>query len=107
MDENGYYNAAHPEEGTITIQDNMCGDGRINTIPTDTDVLVIYASANDITANAQIGELDDQDETHLKYAYGLMLRKIIKDCRMPRSSLAFHIIFTILIIMPIILIKII
>lgn len=64
VDENGYYNAAHPEEGTITIQDNMCGDGRINTIPTDTDVLVIYASANDITANAQIGELDDQDETH-------------------------------------------
>ncbi|WP_347147420.1 SGNH/GDSL hydrolase family protein, partial [Phocaeicola vulgatus] len=50
VDENGYYNAAHPEEGTITIQDNMCGDGRINTIPTDTDVLVIYASANDITA---------------------------------------------------------
>ena len=77
VDENGYYNAAHPEEGTITIQDNMCGDGRINTIPTDTDVLVIYASANDITANAQIGELDDQDENHLKYAYGLMLRKFI------------------------------
>ena len=57
VDENGYYNAAHPEEGTITIQDNMCGDGRINTIPTDTDVLVRYASANDITANAQIGEV--------------------------------------------------
>ena len=107
VDENGYYNAAHPEEGTITIQDNMCGDGRINTIPTDTDVLVIYASANDITASAQIGELDDQDETHLKYAYGLMLRKIIKRLPDARSSLAFHIIFTILIIMPIILIKII
>ena len=85
VDENGYYNAAHPEEGTITIQDNMCGDGRINTIPTDTDVLVIYASANDITANAQIGELDDQDETHLKYAYGLMLRKIIK--RLPDAKI--------------------
>lgn len=85
VDENGYYNAAHPEEGTITIQDNMCGDGRINTIPTDTDVLVIYASANDITANAQIGELDDQDETHLKYAYGLMLRKIIK--RLPNAKI--------------------
>jgi len=89
VDENGYYNAAHPEEGTITIQDNMCGDGRINTIPTDTDVLVIYASANDITANAQIGELDDQDETHLKYAYGLMLRKIIK--RLPNAKIfAWH-----------------
>jgi hypothetical protein len=85
VDENGYYNAAHPEEGTITIQDNMCGDGRINTIPTDTDVLVIYASANDITANAQIGELDDQDENHLKYAYGLMLRKIIK--RLPDAKI--------------------
>ena len=85
VDENGYYNAAYPEEGTITIQDNMCGDGRINTIPTDTDVLVIYASANDITANAQIGELDDQDETHLKYAYGLMLRKIIK--RLPDAKI--------------------
>ena len=85
VDENGYYNAAHPEEGTITIQDNMCGDGRINTIPTDTDVLVIYASANDITASAQIGELDDQDETHLKYAYGLMLRKIIK--RLPDAKI--------------------
>ena len=85
VDENGYYNAAHPEEGTITIQDNMCGDGRINTIPTDTDVLVIYASANDITANAQIGELDDQDENHLKYAYGLMLRKIIK--RLPNAKI--------------------
>ena len=85
VDENGYYNAAHPEEGTITIQDNMCGNGRINTIPTDTDVLVIYASANDITANAQIGELDDQDENHLKYAYGLMLRKIIK--RLPDAKI--------------------
>ena len=85
VDENGYYNAAHPEEGTITIQDNMCGDGRINTIPTDTDVLVIYASANDITANAQIGELDDQDENHLKYAYGIMLRKIIK--RLPDAKI--------------------
>ena len=53
--------------------------------PTDTDVLVIYASANDITANAQIGELDDQDENHLKYAYGLMLRKIIK--RLPDAKI--------------------
>lgn len=57
MKRNGYYNAAHPEEGTITIQDNMCGDGRIILFRTDTDVLVIYASANDITASAQIENL--------------------------------------------------
>ena len=63
----------------------MCGDERVNTIPLDTDVLCVYASANDITASVEMGTLDDGDESHFMYAYGLMVRKIVK--RLPKAKI--------------------
>lgn len=85
VNEDGYYNASNPDSGTITISDYMCGDERVNTIPLDTDVLCVYASANDITASVEMGTLDDGDESHFMYAYGLMVRKIVK--RLPKAKI--------------------
>lgn len=85
VNEDGYYNASDPNSGTITISDYMCGDERVNTIPLDTDVLCVYASANDITASVEMGTLDDDDESHFMYAYGLMVRKIVK--RLPKAKI--------------------
>ena len=85
VNEDGYYNASDPDSGTITISDYMCGDERVNTIPLDTDVLCVYASANDITASVEMGTLDDGDESHFMYAYGLMVRKIVK--RLPKAKI--------------------
>lgn len=85
VNEDGYYNASNPNSGTITISDYMCGDERVNTIPLDTDVLCVYASANDITASVEMGTLDDGDESHFMYAYGLMVRKIVK--RLPKAKI--------------------
>lgn len=85
VNEDGYYNASKPDSGTITISDYMCGDERVNTIPLDTDVLCVYASANDITASVEMGTLDDGDESHFMYAYGLMVRKIVK--RLPKAKI--------------------
>lgn len=85
INEDGYYNASNPDSGTITISDYMCGDERVNTIPLDTDVLCVYASANDITASVEMGTLDDGDESHFMYAYGLMVRKIVK--RLPKAKI--------------------
>lgn len=85
VDENGYYNASNPDSGTITISDYMCGDERINTIPLDTDILCVYAGANDITASVEIGTLEDGDESHFMYAYGLMIRKLV--ARLPNAKI--------------------
>lgn len=85
VNEDGYYNASNLDSGTITISDYMCGDERVNTIPLDTDVLCVYASANDITASVEMGTLDDGDESHFMYAYGLMVRKIVK--RLPKAKI--------------------
>lgn len=85
VNKDGYYNASNPNSGTITISDYMCGDERVNTIPLDTDVLCVYASANDITASVEMGTLDDGDESHFMYAYGLMVRKIVK--RLPKAKI--------------------
>lgn len=85
VDENGYYNASNPDSGTITISDYMCGDERINTIPLDTDIVCVYAGANDITANVEIGTLEDGDESHFMYAYGLMIRKLVT--RLPNAKI--------------------
>lgn len=85
VNEDGYYNASNPDSGTITISDYMCGDERVNTIPLDTDVLCVYASANDIAASVEMGTLDDGDESHFMYAYGLMVRKIVK--RLPKAKI--------------------
>lgn len=85
VNKDGYYNASSPDSGTTTISDYMCGDGRVNTIPLDTDVLCVYAGANDITASVEMGTLDDGDESHFMYAYGLMVRKIVK--RLPKAKI--------------------
>ena len=85
VDEYGYYHAGNPSEGTISIKDYMCGDERVSTIPLDTDVLIIYASANDISGSVELGSIDDGDETHFYYAYALMIRKIIK--RIPNAKI--------------------
>lgn len=85
VDESGYYHASNPSEGTISIKDYMCGDGRVSTIPLDTDILIIYASANDISSSVELGSIDDGDETHFYYAYALMIRKIIK--RIPNAKI--------------------
>lgn len=85
VNEDGYYNASNPDSGTITISDYMCGDERVNTIPLDIDVLCVYAGANDITASVEMGTLDDGDESHFMYAYGLMVRKIVK--RLPKAKI--------------------
>lgn len=85
VDESGYYHASKPSEGTITIKDYMCGDERVSTIPLDTDILIIYASANDISNSVELGSIDDGDETHFYYAYALMIRKIIK--RIPNAKI--------------------
>lgn len=85
VDESGYYHASNPSEGTKTIKDYMCGDGRISTIPLDTDILIIYASANDISGSVELGSIDDGDETHFYYAYALMIRKIIE--RIPNAKI--------------------
>nr|DAY10483.1 MAG TPA: hypothetical protein [Caudoviricetes sp.] len=85
VDENGYYNASNPDSGTITISDYMCGDERINTIPLDTDILCVYAGANDITASVEIGTLEDGDESNFMYAYGLMIRKLV--ARLPNAKI--------------------
>ena len=85
VDENGYYNASNPNSGTITISDYMCGDERINTIPLDTDVVCVYAGVNDITASVEIGTLEDGDESHFMYAYGLMIRKLVT--RLPNAKI--------------------
>lgn len=85
VDESGYYHASNPSEGTISIKDYMCGDERVSTIPLDTDILIIYASANDISSSVELGSIDDGDETHFYYAYALMIRKIIK--RIPNAKI--------------------
>lgn len=85
VDEYGYYHASNPSEGTISIKDYMCGDERVSTIPLDTDILIIYASANDISGSVELGSIDDGDETHFYYAYALMIRKIIK--RIPNAKI--------------------
>lgn len=85
VDEYGYYHARNPSEGTISIKDYMCGDERVSTIPLDTDILIIYASANDISGSVELGSIDDGDETHFYYAYALMIRKIIK--RIPNAKI--------------------
>lgn len=85
VDEYGYYHASKPSEGTISIKDYMCGDERVSTIPLDTDILIIYASANDISGSVELGSIDDGDETHFYYAYALMIRKIIK--RIPNAKI--------------------
>lgn len=85
VDEYGYYHASNPSEGTISIKDYMCGDERVSTIPLDTDILIIYASANDISSSVELGSIDDGDETHFYYAYALMIRKIIK--RIPNAKI--------------------
>lgn len=85
VDESGYYHASNPSEGTISIKDYMCGDERVSTIPLDTDILIIYASANDISGSVELGSIDDGDETHFYYAYALMIRKIIK--RIPNAKI--------------------
>lgn len=85
VNENGFYNASNPDSGTITISDYMCGDERINTIPLDTNILCVYAGANDITASVEIGTLEDGDESHFMYAYGLMIRKLV--ARLPNAKI--------------------
>lgn len=85
VDEYGYYHASNPSQGTISIKDYMCGDERVSTIPLDTDILIIYASANDISGSVELGSIDDGDETHFYYAYALMIRKIIK--RIPNAKI--------------------
>ena len=64
--------------------DHMSGDTRINTIPTDSDVILILAGHNDWSyAAINMGDLKTDvlsESTSFKSAYALMLKKIQARC---------------------------
>ena len=75
--------------GTTVTQVNsstnhMSGDMRINSIPTDSDVILIFAGHNDWSyAAINMGDLKTDalsESTSFKAAYGLMLKKIQARC---------------------------
>lgn len=45
-------------EGTTLISDYFCNDDRINTIPLDTDIVLIMGGTNDFYTNVPLGDLD-------------------------------------------------
>lgn len=60
--------------------DWMCGDNRINTIPTDSDMIILAGGANDWAQSIDVGVLGDGKLTDstFKSAYSLMIKKIVK-----------------------------
>ena len=62
----------------------MSGDTRVNTIPTDSDVILIFAGHNDWSyASISMGNLKTDalsESTSFKSAYALMLKKIQAKC---------------------------
>ena len=75
--------------GTTVTQVNsstnhMSGDTRINTIPTDSDVILIFAGHNDWSyAAINMGNLKTDalsESTSFKSAYALMIKKIQNRC---------------------------
>ena len=63
---------------------HMSGDTRVNTIPTDSDVILIFAGHNDWSyASISMGNLKTDalsESTSFKSAYALMLKKIQARC---------------------------
>lgn len=71
--------------------DYMCGDTRINDIPTDSDVILVFGGHNDFSASCPVGEisqwwtLGDEHESEFIPAYSLMLKKLIE--RFPNAQI--------------------
>lgn len=62
------------------IDGYMCGDDRINLIPEDSDMIILFGGANDwAAASIEMGELGDGNlvDTTFKSAYSLMIKKIV------------------------------
>ena len=57
----------------------MCTDERINTIPTDSDVIIFFGGTNDWGAKVSIGTIKE-GETTFKGAYMLTLKKLQLRC---------------------------
>lgn len=65
--------------------DYMCGDNRINTIPSDVDVILVFGGHNDFSITTPFGEItqwwtlsDENSKSEFYSAYALMLKKLIK-----------------------------
>lgn len=64
----------------VTMDSWMCSDDRINLIPHDTDVILVFAGHNDWAYNnLQMGVLGDGNliDSTFKSAYSLMLKKLV------------------------------
>lgn len=74
--------------GAIPINGWMCSDDRINTIPTDTDVLLVFGAHNDFGGSIALGTLESGlvDST-FKNATGSMIKKLI--ARLPNTHIVF------------------
>jgi lysophospholipase L1-like esterase len=77
------------DTGAKLINGAMCGDDRINTIPPNTDLVIIFAGANDgsVLDGTELGTIDDDpaegtaDIPASFYAsYMIMLEKIYERC---------------------------
>ena len=63
--------------------DYMCGDDRINDIPSDTDVILVFGGHNDFSVTTPIGEIvrwwtlsDENSKSEFYSAYALLLKKL-------------------------------
>ncbi|MDH5064923.1 SGNH/GDSL hydrolase family protein [Clostridium perfringens] len=45
-------------EGTTLIKDYFCNTDRINTVPSDSDIILIMGGTNDFYSNVQLGDLE-------------------------------------------------
>lgn len=64
----------------VTMDSWMCSDDRINLIPNDTDVILVFGGHNDWAYNnLQMGVLGDGNliDSTFKSAYSLMLKKLV------------------------------
>lgn len=78
--------------GTTEIYGNMVTQNRIDTIPTDTELLLICGGANDITTLGTLADAEAEDTTFYA-AYKLMLTRIharIPDARVILIGYPFH-----------------
>lgn len=72
----------------VDIESWMCGDDRINLIPEDCDMIILFGGANDWSQSAiAMGDLGDGKliDTTFKSAYSLMIKKLVN--KFPNAKL--------------------
>ena len=83
------FNNGNREEIEGEVRDSwMCSDDRINLIPKDSDVILIFGGHNDWGySNLQMGTLGDGNliDSTFKSSYSLMLKKIVN--RFPKAKI--------------------